>query len=111
MDVVELSAHQAAEDAATPMRRQHADHRDAGGADESPGDADLERKRSAAADDRAVVERGVHAVGRQERLEAVDELLGRSTPEVVADRRRGDRKLLRPDRADLDAQAIRSSGA
>ncbi len=76
VNVVELCVHQAAQDPATTVCRQHSDQRHSSGADESAGDARLEGEDPTAADDCAVIERRVHAVGGQHRSEALDEVLG-----------------------------------
>ena len=112
VDVVDLGAHEPPQDPAAPMRRQHTHERDAGRANQSARNPRLERKGAAASDDLAVLERRVDAVGRNVRGEPRREFIVRiETPEVVHDRPHHFGELLRPCRPDLDAQAIRSSGA
>src|SRR5207247_6083274 len=61
--LVEQPAHQLGEDAAPPMRRQHADPRDAGGADRPTAGGDgRERVDRCTADDPAFVARGEGSV-------------------------------------------------
>ena len=112
VDVVDLRTHEPPQDPAAPMRRQHAHERDAGRADQSARNPRLERKGAAASDHLAVLERRVDAVGRDDRAEPRREFIVRvEAPEVVHDRAHHFGELLRPCRPDLDAQAIRSSGA
>jgi hypothetical protein len=111
VDVVELCAHQRAEDASPPVRWQDADEGHPRGADEPTGDARLEREGAAAADDGAVVEGGVDPIRRDDRPEALGDVGAGRAPEVMEDRTDHVRELLRRGRADLVAQAMRSSGA
>jgi hypothetical protein len=92
------------------MGRQHADEGDAGGANESARDAQLERKRGAAADDGTVVEGGVDPIYREQLPHPLDEVRIGRPPEVVEDRRDRARVFLGHSRPNLDGQT-RSSGA
>ena len=86
MNVVELRPHHRAQDAAPAMGRERADDGHAGGRDDGAGDGQLERERARAADDRAVLAGGVHALDGQVLREALHALLGRLHAEVLADR-------------------------
>ena len=112
VDVVDLRPHELPEDPSAAMRRQYAHERDAGRADQSARNPRLEREDAAASDHLAVLERRVDAVGRDDRAEPRREfIVGLEAPEVVHDRAHHFGELLRPCRPDLDAQAMRSSGA
>ena len=96
VDVVELGAHQRAEQAAAAVRRQDADDGHARGADGSPArDGELERERAAARDDEPVLARDVHPLGRQDAREPLAHALVRAAAEVAEDRSERGRELAR----------------
>ncbi len=78
-----------------------------------PGNRQLERVRARAADRLAVVERGVHALDREDRREALHALLvGLEAPKYCPIGASAAPELLERGRPDLDRhQAIFSSGA
>ena len=111
MDVVELGAHEVAQDAAAAMRRQHADHGRAGGTDRPAGNGQVELERARAADDLAAVESHVHpALGDEHALGLLLLRAGRPA-EVVPDRPKRADLLVGAGGADLDGQTTFSSGA
>ena len=70
VDVAQLASIIARSDAAPPVRREDADDGDAAARQRAAGNRQLERERAGAADDLAVLERGVHAVERHRLLES-----------------------------------------
>ena len=112
MDVVELGPHQAAKNAAPPVRRVRADDRHARGRHDRPGDRQLEGERAAAPDDAPVLPDGVHALDREVLREPLHALLGRVEPEVLADREDRLPELLEiPRLPDSECHPIFSKGA
>ena len=114
VDVVELGAHELAEDPAPAMGRQDADNRHARGPHRPAGDGEVELERAGAADDRIPVRGEVHSsLGEHLEDPARSVLLRpRRRPEVVPDRLERVEPLVAARGTDLDAvQRTFSSGA
>jgi hypothetical protein len=105
VDVVELRAHERAQDPAAPVRREDADDGHPRRRDASARDGQLERERAGAADDATVLVRGVRTLRLEDAGEPLDALLARvELAEEVEDRRdRLPDVVLRRAGADLDA--------
>ena len=88
VDVVDLRTHHPGQQAAPPMRRQHADDRDAGAWHRPARNGHLEREHPCPADDLLAVEGRVHPLGGKHLREALGLLTRRHPTEVVADRAR-----------------------
>jgi hypothetical protein len=86
VDVLQLDVHHRPQDAAAPVRRRDADDAHARARQRAAGHRELEGEGAGAADDLAVVEGRVHALVRQNPLEALELLLGGRAAEVLADR-------------------------
>jgi hypothetical protein len=108
VEVVELGAHERAQDAAAPVGRVRADDGDAGGAHGPAGHGQLDREGACAADDAAVRARCVHALEREVPREALHALPRRLHPEVLADGEHRLRELVEVG-GRADAKAHRSS--
>ena len=112
VDVVELGAHQGAQDSTAPVRRVGPDDRDARGRDDAARNREPEREGAGAADDAAVLPGGVHALDREVLREALHPLLGRIEPEVLPDREDRLPELLEVGAGrDPERHAIFSNGA
>ena len=111
MHVVELGAHELAQDPAPAVAGQDADDRHAGSVDAPAGNRQLEGEHARAADGVAVLEGRVEASGRHQPVEHRQRVLARGAAEEVEDRAEPARHLLGAARSDLDRQAIFSSGA
>ena len=91
--VVELRAHHRAQNATPPVRGERPDDGHARGRHDRAGHRQLEGERAGAADDRAVLQRRVHALDREVLRETLHALLGRLHAEVLPDREDGVREL------------------
>src|SRR5262249_17907192 len=85
VDVVDVRAHQRAQDTAAPVRRRDADDGRACARKRAAGDREIERERARAADGAAVLPRGQHPVEWEELREALSALRVRFQAEVLAD--------------------------
>ena len=93
---VDLRAHHRAQQAAAAMRRQHADDRQARGLHLPARHGEIEREHARAGDRVVALERRMHALRRQDPLEALHDVVGRRVlPEIVPDRRERRAHLVR----------------
>jgi hypothetical protein len=89
--VVELRAHHGAQDAAAPVRGEHADHREPGCPHHAARHGQLERERAAAADDGVALARREHPGRFHERHEPL-RVAGRGRGAEVVEYRRDRRE-------------------